>query len=238
MLAAVLQAIVTAWPTFVGFVVLLAMALVVALYRVRRLARSGIAAIDQMDGRTFEHRLALLLTRLGYKVEETPYSGDYGADLIVSKDGTRIAVQAKRANRSIGVKAIQEVVSAKDFYRCTGSMVVTNRTYTAQARTLGEATGTELWDRRTLIATLLATSGAPAPMGGAPSALTTGRANLRPTCGKSLSAKVLAFCLAHPERFGGHGYCFEHQRSVQSIDSVATGSWLTGPERQQMSRLS
>ncbi|HEY8744790.1 MAG TPA: hypothetical protein VIU62_17005 [Chloroflexota bacterium] len=59
------QAIVTVWPIFVCFAVLLGVALVVAVFRERRLARSNIAAIDQMDGRTFEHRLALLFTGLG-----------------------------------------------------------------------------------------------------------------------------------------------------------------------------
>jgi restriction system protein len=222
-LAAVGQAIGATWPVFVCFAVLLGVALVGAVSRDRRLARSGIAVIDQMDGRTFEHRLALLFTGLGYLVEETPYSGDFGADLVIGKDGTRIAVQAKRSTRPVGVKAVQEVVSARDFYRCAGSLVVTNRTYTTQARTLAAATGTELWDRRTLVASLLATGGAPAPTGGSISpALATGQANLCQTCGKVLSAKVLAFCLAHPERFGAHGYCFEHQRIVRPADTRAT----------------
>jgi HJR/Mrr/RecB family endonuclease len=51
-------------------------------------------------------------------------------------------------------------------HRCTGSMAVTNRTYTTQARMLAEATGTELWDRARLIATLLATGEAPVPTTG------------------------------------------------------------------------
>jgi restriction system protein len=218
-LAAIGQAIGATWPVFVCFAVLLSVALVVTVSQERRLARSNIAAIDQMDGRTFERRLALLFTGLGYQVEETPYSGDYGADLVIGKDGKRIAVQAKRSTRPIGVKAVQEVVGAKDFYRCTDSLVVTNNTYTAQARKLAEATGTELWDRRRLIAALLRSTGT---VGTVRSTVHTGyeqSADCR-TCGKVVSPKVLAFCLGNADRFGGYVYCFDHQRRVQPIDPV------------------
>lgn len=40
-----------------------------------------------MDGKTFEGFLGTLFRRLGYRVENTRYRGDYGADLIVSREG-------------------------------------------------------------------------------------------------------------------------------------------------------
>jgi restriction system protein len=220
-LAAYGQPIVAAWPVFVGFAALLGSALAAVVNQERRFARSGIATMHRMDGRAFERRLAQLFTRLGYRVEETPYSGDCGADLIIGIGGKRIAVQAKRSRHPIGVKAVQEVVAAKDFYRCTDSMVVTNRMYTAQARTLAQATGTELWDRPRLIVTLLATGGTGETAGDTSPSLLAGQPDLCRICGKVLSPKVLAFCLDHPERFGGRAYCFEHQRSVRSSDPFA-----------------
>jgi restriction system protein len=57
------------------------------LYRLRCLAKSGVREIDVMDGRTFEEFLGTLFRRLGYRVENTRYRGDYGADLVVAKDG-------------------------------------------------------------------------------------------------------------------------------------------------------
>jgi restriction system protein len=85
----------------------------VRIARQRRLARSGIYDIDRMDGRTFEHYLRTMFARHGYKVEVTKYRGDFGADLILRRDGSKVAVQAKRASKNVGVRAIQEAVAAK-----------------------------------------------------------------------------------------------------------------------------
>jgi restriction system protein len=132
----------------------------------RRLARSGITQIDAMDGITFERCLAHLFTGLGYRVERTRARGDYGADLVLEKDGARTVVQAKRWTKNVGVKAIQEAVSAKPMYRCDRAMVVTNRYFTEQAKLLAEANGVELWNRDGLVAALLRTL---PDEGGAPS---------------------------------------------------------------------
>jgi restriction system protein len=120
----------------------------------RTLARSGIAEIDAMDGRTFEQRLAVLFRALGYSVEETRYRGDYGADLVVAKDGVRTVVQAKRWTKNVGIKAVQEAHAAAAMYRCTRSMVVTNRYYSRAARELARANKVVLWDRDDLVRAL------------------------------------------------------------------------------------
>jgi restriction system protein len=127
-------------------------------YKWRRLVRSGIADVDQMDGRTFEEFLVTLFRRLGYAVEHTGRRGDYGADLVIAKQGKRTVVQAKRSARSVGVKAVQEVATAKAPYRCTGALVVTNSRFSRQARTLASANNVVLWDRDALIDRLLAAS--------------------------------------------------------------------------------
>ena len=51
----------------------------------RRLAESGIAEIDGMDGITFEHYLEVLFGNLSYSVQRTHATGDFGADLIIKK---------------------------------------------------------------------------------------------------------------------------------------------------------
>jgi restriction system protein len=109
------------------------------------------AEIDRMDGRSFEQYLGTLFARLGYRAEVTPYVGDFGADLVVAKDGARQVVQAKRSNRPVGVKAVQEVVAARQYYHCSGALVVTNRAFTASARRLAGANGVKLWDRHDLV---------------------------------------------------------------------------------------
>jgi hypothetical protein len=52
--------------------------------------------LDKLGGMEFEEYLAGLFRKQGFKVELTPCTGDYGADLLLIKDGNRIAVQAKR----------------------------------------------------------------------------------------------------------------------------------------------
>jgi restriction system protein len=126
------------------------------LAKERRLARSGISEIDQMDGITFERRLAHLFSSRGYRVEQTRAGGDYGADLVLEKDGVRTVVQAKRWTKNVGVKAIQEAVAAKPIYRCDHAMVVTNRYFTEPALRLARANGVRLWKRDELVRALLA----------------------------------------------------------------------------------
>ena len=179
------------------------------LYRRRRLASSGISEIDSMDGRAFELFLATLFRRLGYRVEVTRARGDYGADLVVERDGRKLAVQAKRWQKDIGVKAIQEAVGSIAMYRCDGAMVVTNREFTRPARRLADANAVELWDRQALTTKLLAMKGTPRPDDAESDA--TARCS---ACGAPVSEKVREYCLRRPARFGGKTYCFNHQRSV------------------------
>lgn len=183
------------------------------LYQWRRLARSGIAEIDAMDGRTFELFLVTLFQRLGYDAEHTGRAyGDYGADLVVTAAGKRAVVQAKRASGNVGVKAVQEAVAAKGMYGCAGALVVTNGGYTKQARNLARVNDVELWDRDALIQRLLRAERTPQdrPSNGGKADATSHCA----ICNIAVSEKVKAYCVAHAKRFGGRIYCFKHQRGI------------------------
>lgn len=107
--------------------------------------------IDNLSGLEFEEYLFNLFKNLGYEVESTPASNDYGADLIISKNSERIVVQAKRYNSIVGVSAIQEIVGAKSYYKANKCMVVTNNYFTPNAIELAKANNVELWDRDELI---------------------------------------------------------------------------------------
>lgn len=107
--------------------------------------------IDNLSGIEFESYLFNLFKNLGYEVENTPASNDYGADLIISKDTERIVVQAKRYNSTVGIAAIQEVIGAKNYYEANKCMVVTNNYFTPNAIELAKANNVELWDRKVLI---------------------------------------------------------------------------------------
>jgi restriction system protein len=125
------------------------------LHGQRRLRRSGIGEIDAMTGATFERRLALLFRGLGYSVRTVGKRGDYGADLVIERDGVRTIVQAKRWTRNVGVKAVQEAHAAPAIYGCTRALVVTNRYFTASAQRLARANHVDLWDRDRLVSALL-----------------------------------------------------------------------------------
>lgn len=135
------------------------------LHQLRRLARSGIKDIDQMDGHRFEEFLVTLFRRLGYKVELSAgrRHGDYGCDLVVAKGRHRTAVQAKRWSKNVGVKAVQEAAASKNLYHCDRALVVANQEFTAQARKLARANDVELWGREVLVSKLLAVRGQSQP---------------------------------------------------------------------------
>ena len=228
LLEAFARAFIMLWPlwVFVGAVFLIRLAL--AAYRWRRLARSGIREIDRMDGKTFEHYLEVLFTRLGFRVERTRYVGDYGADLVVSRDGVKTAVQAKRFRRKVGVAAVQQAVAAKAQYGCDKAMVVTNAFYTAQAVRLARANKVKLWDRNHLVSALLSArkaarhsdtgddrvSTVASQEGVQPSLFPVAKASCA-KCGKPVSDKVREFCLSRPNRFDGLVYCYDHQKAFR-----------------------
>jgi restriction system protein len=207
----VIHVLLQMWP----FLLLLAIAglgrLAFDLMRHRRLARAGLPEIDQMDGQTFERRLAVLFGDAGFSVEHTGnVGGDYGCDLLITRDGRRRVVQAKRSRKNIGVKAVQEAATARMHYGADDAMVVTNSRFTTPAKKLAASNRVELWDRDRLVTELLRSpSGEPVaePISKPPLASCA-------SCGKAVSDKVANFCSSHPERFRGLVYCYEHQRSV------------------------
>lgn len=109
-----------------------------------------IKKIDRMLGKEFELFSLRLLERFGYWGYQTADSGDYGADLIVFKDGLKIVVQTKRYSKSVGMKAIQEVLGAVKYYNADKALVITNSRFTKQAYNLAAKGGVDLCDRSQL----------------------------------------------------------------------------------------
>lgn len=119
---------------------------------------SGITKVDKMDGKEFEKYLKAIFEREGYCVKLTKDSGDFGADLVMYKKGLarshkKIIVQAKRYNKKVGVEAIQQIVTAKEYYKADRCAVATNSYFTKAARKLAEVNGVMLWDREFFINT-------------------------------------------------------------------------------------
>ena len=75
-----------------------------------------------------------------YLVETTPSSNDFGADLIVEKDGIKYCVQAKfRSNSMVSLTAVQEVIGAIKYYQADKGIVITNGIFTTAAKKLAKS---------------------------------------------------------------------------------------------------
>ena len=103
--------------------------------------------INLITGYEFEHFLKTLFEKMGYKVELTKLSGDQGADLIISKFGEKVVVQAKRYSKKVNNKAIQEIVAAIKHYGAERGIVITNSEFTRSAIELANSNNIELTDR-------------------------------------------------------------------------------------------
>lgn len=115
----------------------------------KKLSRSGMRDIDQMDGLQFESYLKVLMKELGYKSKVTTGSHDFGADLIMKNDNKKIVIQAKRYGykNNISLNAIQEVFAAQTYYKADESIVITNSMFTKSAKELAQACNVKLYDR-------------------------------------------------------------------------------------------
>ena len=118
----------------------------------QKLRESGISEVDTMTGKVFEMYLEGILKARGYGVRLTSTTGDFGADLILSTDeNTTIVVQAKRYSKKVGVRAVQEIVSAKSYYGADECWVITNNYFTSPALELADSNGVILFDRDELV---------------------------------------------------------------------------------------
>lgn len=152
--------VLTAEPLLSGFLVLffggsLLLKFVINTFRYQKLKQSGILNVDEMTGREFEEYLRVLFRERGYQVQLTPASGDYGADLILSAKDLKIVVQAKRYKKNVGLKAVQEISTAKSHFNADECWVVTNSHYTEPAKKLAASNRVRLVDRELLMKWML-----------------------------------------------------------------------------------
>lgn len=106
--------------------------------------------IDKMKGLEFEHYVAEILRKQGFKrVSVTKATGDFGVDItcFTKKGKERIAIQVKRHKSPLSGKAIQEVVAGAKHYNATKTMVITNSTFSPKAKVLAKSNDCELIDR-------------------------------------------------------------------------------------------
>ncbi len=94
--------------------------------------------LDVPDKKTqpleYEKQIALKLKNLGFNAKVTKASGDQGADVLADKNGVSFAIQCKMYSKPVGNKAVQEINTARDFYKQDFAVVVSNADFTTSAR--------------------------------------------------------------------------------------------------------
>lgn len=133
-----------------GIAVILVIAAIAAVMRLlfRNRKRQRPSELDDMEGHDFEYYCAALLEKRGFlEVEVTKGSGDYGVDILAEKDGVTYAIQCKCYTSPIGVKAVQEAYSGRDYYDRMVGAVMTNQYFTTPAVEAAKKLKILLWDR-------------------------------------------------------------------------------------------
>jgi restriction system protein len=217
-----------AWlnPLLVIIIIMLAVSIGFRIYYVQeKLKKANIHEIDKMSGTMFERYLEQFFKRQGWQVKRTGGKGDYGADLILSSATKKVVVQAKRWKKNVGYEAIQQSYTSKDVYGCHEAWVITNSSFTEQARDGAKRLGVKLWDREVLIEQMANVNAAQTIAVKEPeqvdqNATAPLSANHKQDedlfvcarCGKPVTNKVKEYCLSNPKRFNGRIYCYDHQR--------------------------
>lgn len=110
-----------------------------------------VGELDDLDGIAFEELACEILVANGFELaENTKASGDFGVDILATKDGINYAIQCKRYHDKVGLEAIQEVYAGRAYYECHVAVVLTNQLFTPNAIKLADKIGVVLWDRETL----------------------------------------------------------------------------------------
>lgn len=111
---------------------------------------------NKIDGKGFETVSKALLEGNGFNdVTVTKASSDYGADVVAVKDDIKYAIQCKCYSGTVGVSAVQEVIASKSIYDCHVGVVLTNSSFSNEAKKLAQANNILLWDRNKLIELIL-----------------------------------------------------------------------------------
>ncbi len=102
--------------------------------------------VPYMTGEVYEAYVGTRLLLKGWAdVDFTPVTGDFGADILATDpNGNKVCIQCKRYSESVGIQAVQEVFSAKEYYKCDRAMVCASNTFTSAAQEMASRTGVEL----------------------------------------------------------------------------------------------
>jgi len=97
--------------------------------------------------REFEQLVAEHYQNEGYETEITPYSGDYGVDIIAQKGEERIAIQAKmygNSARKVNRETVMQLFGAMTYRQCNKAVIATDGTCMTDAIEVANRLGVEI----------------------------------------------------------------------------------------------
>lgn len=100
----------------------------------------------------FEEFIAELFMRMGYHAHTTPYSKDYGVDVLAQMGENTIAIQVKKYARgnNVGAKEVQQTLGAMWKVKAEQAIIVTTSGFTVYAREQAKGAPIELWGKTKL----------------------------------------------------------------------------------------
>jgi len=102
---------------------------------------------QQMNSKSLVTFLTQVFEEHGYTVEPTGKKGQQGIDLVVARDGVRVAVQAKGIQAGpVEQHVIQQTHAGMAYFKCQRAAVVTNAQLMPSARQLADTLGCTLID--------------------------------------------------------------------------------------------
>lgn len=95
----------------------------------------------------YEAHVGRYFEQLGYSVEVSRQTGDYGVDVFAKRGDERIAVQAKmygHTARRINRQTVMELHGAKDYFDCTKAILATDGQLLPDAQQVADKLGIEV----------------------------------------------------------------------------------------------
>jgi restriction endonuclease Mrr len=90
--------------------------------------------LSLMDPYEFEHLVCEVFRRRGYKVQETPASGDDGVDGFLRSQGKLYLLQCKRVKGGVGAPVVRDLYGAMTHESADGGFLVTTGSASDSAR--------------------------------------------------------------------------------------------------------
>ncbi len=100
----------------------------------------------------FEHFIAKLFQKMGYETSVTRKTGDYGIDVIATKDDDIVAIQVKKNSHgnNVGDVVVQNTLGGMLKYKANKAIIITTSDFTTMAHEQAKEAPIELWNKKTL----------------------------------------------------------------------------------------